>query len=87
VDGLLDLPFPALPRVSTRAVFFIKFCIGINIQLAEVVQHLPSKCEALSSNPSATKKKKKRNITYICTEKCTGPKFRLMNSPKLNTYI
>jgi hypothetical protein len=29
--------------------------------VAQVVQHLPSKCEALSSNPSTTKKKKKKN--------------------------
>jgi hypothetical protein len=28
--------------------------------VTQVVEHLPSKCEALSSNPSATKKKKKK---------------------------
>jgi hypothetical protein len=27
--------------------------------MAELVEHLPSKCEALSSNPNTTKKKKK----------------------------
>jgi hypothetical protein len=27
--------------------------------MAQVVDHLPSKCEALNSNPSTTKKKKK----------------------------
>jgi hypothetical protein len=29
-----------------------------------VVEHLPSKCEALSSNPSTTKKKKLMNIEH-----------------------
>jgi hypothetical protein len=28
--------------------------------MAQVVEHLPHKCEAFSSNPSTTKKKKKR---------------------------
>jgi hypothetical protein len=28
--------------------------------MAQVVEHLQTKCEALSSNPSATKKKKKK---------------------------
>jgi hypothetical protein len=37
--------------------------------MAQVVELLPSKCEALSSNPSTTEKKKKGNIyiyIYIC---------------------
>jgi hypothetical protein len=29
--------------------------------MAQVVDHLPSKCEALSSNPSVIKKKKKKD--------------------------
>jgi hypothetical protein len=29
--------------------------------VAQVVQHLPGKCEALSSNPITTKKKKKKS--------------------------
>jgi hypothetical protein len=29
-------------------------------EVSQVVEHLPSKCEALSSNPSTAKKKKKK---------------------------
>jgi hypothetical protein len=31
-------------------------------RVAQVIQHLPSKCEALSLNPNTTKKKKKGKI-------------------------
>jgi hypothetical protein len=39
--------------------------------VAQVVQHLPSKCEALSSNPNNTKKKKK------------GDRYRIIHRQKL----
>jgi hypothetical protein len=29
--------------------------------VTQVIEHLPSKCEALSSNPSTAKKEKKKN--------------------------
>jgi hypothetical protein len=32
--------------------------------VAQVVEHLPSKCEALSSKPSTTKKKSGKNNYY-----------------------
>jgi hypothetical protein len=31
-------------------------------EVAQEVEHLPSKCEALSSDPTSTKKKKRKNI-------------------------
>jgi hypothetical protein len=34
--------------------------------MTQVVEHLPSKCEALNPNPSTKKKKKKR--TYVFYE-------------------
>jgi hypothetical protein len=34
-----------------------------------VVEHLPSKCEALSSNPSTTKKKKEKDGMKKINEK------------------
>jgi hypothetical protein len=33
--------------------------------MVEVVEHLPSKCEALSSNSSTVNQKKKENLTYL----------------------
>jgi hypothetical protein len=37
--------------------------------VVQVVEHLPSKCEALSSNSRATKSEI-RSITQMCGEKC-----------------
>jgi hypothetical protein len=39
--------------------FYIKKCQNWAGGVAQVIQHLPSKCEALSTNPSTTKKKKR----------------------------
>jgi hypothetical protein len=39
--------------------------------IAQVIEHLPSKCEALSSNSIADKKKKKKIIkSFNCWSKC-----------------
>jgi hypothetical protein len=44
-------------------------------EVSQVVEHLPSKCEALSSNPSTAKKKKKkkekRKKSYFRQERLT----------------
>jgi hypothetical protein len=34
-------------------------------KVAQVVEHLPSKCEALSSDPSSTKKKKGKTFNVV----------------------
>jgi hypothetical protein len=34
-------------------------------EVADVIECLPSKCKALSSNPSTTKKKKKVNLEVV----------------------
>jgi hypothetical protein len=36
--------------------------------MAQVVEYLPSKCEALHSNPTTTKFKKKKRISYRTIE-------------------
>jgi hypothetical protein len=53
--------------------------------MAEVVDHLPSKCKAMSSNPSTAKKKKKKVLESQYT--CLLSYFKI-SLPKVNsTFI
>jgi hypothetical protein len=47
-------------------------------RVAQVVGHLPSKCEAISSNPSATNKKRKRERE----RERENPKIHLSNGQR-----
>jgi hypothetical protein len=44
-------------------------------EVAQVVELLPSKCEGLSSNVSATKKKQKKNSYYTVPRENSYPRF------------
>jgi hypothetical protein len=45
-------------RAEIRRIKFAK-----TGRVAEVLEHLPSKCEGLSSNPGTAKRKKKKNVS------------------------
>jgi hypothetical protein len=55
--------------------------IEILIERAQVVEHLPSKCKALNSNPSTTKKKRKRKYLGECGVRNS------MGDPPLKTWV
>jgi hypothetical protein len=50
------------PKEEEVKMAYSPFKIVLGGLEAQVVEYLPSKCEALSSNPSTTKKKKKKKI-------------------------
>jgi hypothetical protein len=42
--------------------FLLKICQGVE-RVAQVVEHLPSKCEALNSNPITAPKNNNKNMS------------------------
>jgi hypothetical protein len=59
-----------------------KICHPVLGGLAQVVQHLPSKCEALSSNSSTAKKKKKRTLAELWSCDYKGVLGRVFSDEK-----
>jgi hypothetical protein len=55
--------------------------------VAQVVEHLPTKCKALSSNPTPTKKKKKRLIKNLNLQSITLTLLSLNEQLKHNHFF
>jgi hypothetical protein len=54
--------------------------------VTQVVEHMPSKCEALSSNPTITKKKKKRVVVQDVFSASINKSFCFPNVPSCQDW-